>query len=440
MYDIIYIGGGLNYAGAIVAAKQGKKVALVEADLSQLGGVCLHKGCIPSKMFLHHANTVFESRNEVLKGTLLLDVAKLTEKKTALLESVGKIVQKQCESAGVELVEAKGTVVAPGKVQAGSEMLEAAAVVMGTGSSPVIPEGIDYDGKRVITSDEVLELTALPEKIAVYGTGAIGLEMASFFAASGVEVMLIGRDDAFPKGAHVSVQQAMKTQLEKLGITPVTGSIVSAKSTDKRGVHIVMEDKREHYVPMLLVATGRRPNTGVAGCKEIAVERGIVTDGWFETTLKGHYAIGDCNGKLQLAHAARAQALNVTDRLLGNAPRMLNLSHVVKFIHTLPMSYAYVGKRRSELDAEGIRYREKAVPLNQFTYAVYNHATKGMMISYVDAQGFILGAEILAPNAEELISAVAMALAGEMDAAQANRTILAHPTFSEALERTFYRL
>ena len=93
-----------------------------------------------------------------------------------------------------------------------------------------------------------------------------------------------------------------------------------------------------------------------------------------------------------------------------------------------------------QLESEGINYKESLVTLNQFTYSVYNHASKGLMVSFVDEEGFILGAEILAPHAEELISTVAMSLAGEMDAVQAKRTILAHPTFSEALERTFYKL
>ena len=438
MYDIIYIGGGLNYAGAIVAAKNGKKVALIESDLNQLGGVCLHKGCIPSKMFLHYANTVYESRNDVFTGEVKLDMQVLFEKKDKLLKNVTKIVQKQCE--GFDLIEGKGVVVAPNTVKVGDATYKAEYIVMGTGSSPFIPDGIDYDGKAVITSNDVLNLTKLPAKIAVYGTGAIGLEMASFFAAAGSEVTLIGRHDILLKGAHPNIESALKGQFEKLGVNfMLEHTIQSAKAT-KRGVHTTFADGSEKYFEMLLVATGRKPNTDVVGCDEIAVGKGIETDVWFETTLPKHYAVGDCNGKVQLAHAARAEALNVTEQILGNRPRALDLDHVVKFIHTLPMSYAYVGKRKSELEKAGIAYKEKLVGLNQFTYSVYNHAAKGAMVSYVDSEGFILGGEILAPNAEELIAAVGMALAGEMDAAQAKRVIFAHPTFSEALERTFYRL
>ncbi len=438
MYDIIYIGGGLNYAGAIVAAKNGKKVALIERDMNQLGGVCLHKGCIPSKMFLHYSNVVYESQNEIVDGSLSLNQATLFDKKDALLKSVTKVVKQQCSH--IELIEGDAKLIAPYKVAVNGEILEAKYVVMGTGSSTFIPNGIEYNAKDIITSDEVLNLKELPKNIAIYGVGAIGLEMASFFATAGVGVTLVNRHDKIMKKAHEKISGALQTQLEKLGVNILQNhTIESAKST-KRGVHISYEDGSSNYFEMLLVATGRRANVDVVACDEVEVGRGIVTDEYFETTLQDHFAIGDCNAKVQLAHAARAEVLNVTERILGKNPRTLRLEHIVKFIHTLPMSYASVGKTKSELEKEKTAYKESLVTLNQFTYSVYNHASKGIMVSYVDDEGFILGAEILAPHAEELIATVAMSLAGEMDKEQAKRTILAHPTFSEALERTFYKL
>ncbi len=438
MYDIIYIGGGLNYAGAIVAAKNGKKVLLIEKDLEQLGGVCLHKGCIPSKMFLHYANIAYESQNEILEGELKLSQKTLFEKKDALLKSVTKVVQKQCSH--FETLEGEGKLIAPHKVMLNAEVLEAEHIVMGTGSHAFVPEGIEYNAKDIIVSDEVLDMQELPKKIAIYGTGAIGLEMASFFAMAGVEVILLVRGSSVLKYAHPSIQKALQTQLEKLGVTFLLDHPVKSAKSTKKGVHIIYEDKSSNYFPMLLVAAGRRANIDVVACDEVKLSKGIVTDANFETTLPKHYAIGDCNAKVQLAHAARAEVLNVTERILGKDPRTLNLEHIVKFIHTLPMSYATVGKNKEILEKEAVEYKESLVTLNQFTYSVYNHASHGLMVSYVDKEGFILGAEIFSPHAEELIATIAMSLAGEMDVVQAKRTILAHPTFSEALERTFYKL
>jgi dihydrolipoamide dehydrogenase len=438
MYEIIYIGGGLNYAGAVVAAKSGKKVALIEKDLNQLGGTCLHKGCIPSKMFLHYANLVYESKNEILEGELKLSQKTLFQKKDELLKSVTKVVQKQCSH--FDLIEGKARLVAPHKVEVNGEILEAEHIIMGTGSHPFVPDGIEYNAKDIIVSDEVLMLQELPKKVAIYGTGAIGLEMASFFATAGVEVTLLAYGSALLKQVHPLIEDALVKQLEKLGVKFLPSHpIKSAKST-KKGVHISYEDGSSNYFPLLLVAAGRRPNVDSIACDEVEVKKGIVTDDSFETTVKNHYAIGDCNGKVQLAHAARAEVLNVTQRILGKNPRILNLEHIVKFIHTLPMSYATVGKNKEMLEAQKIEYKESLVTLNQFTYSVYNHASKGIMVTYADKEGFILGAEILSPHAEELIATIAMSLAGEMDIEQAKRTILAHPTFSEALERTFYKL
>lgn len=438
MYDIIYIGGGLNYAGAIVAAKNGKKVALIERDMSQLGGVCLHKGCIPSKMFLHYSDIIYESKNEILQGELTLSQKTLFEKKDALLKSVTKVVVQQCSN--IELIQGDAKVIAPHKVEVNSTVLEGEYIVIGTGSHSFIPEGIEYNKKDIIASDEVLMLQELPKKIAIYGTGAIGLEMASFFATAGVEVTILAHGDNLLKQSHTMIQYAIKEQLEKLGIKLLLNHpIKNAKSTEK-GVHITFEDGKNIFMPMLLVAAGRRPNTDVVAFDGIDVKRGITTNQFFQTSVEKHYAIGDCNGKLQLAHAARAQALNVTQQILGNKPRAINLEHVVKFIHTLPMSYAVVGKTKTDLQKSDIKYKESVVTLNQFTLSAYNHAGTGVMISYADEEGFILGAEIVAPNAEEIIATVAMSLAGEMDINQAKRTILAHPTFSEALERTFYKI
>lgn len=430
MYDIIFIGGGLNYAGAIIASKAGKRVALIEKDMTQLGGVCLHKGCIPSKMFLHYANVVYESKSDILEGETALCMQRLLHKKTDLIENAHKAITKQC--AHIDLIEGEAKLKEAHKVIVNEKTFEAEYIVMGTGSSPFIPDGIEYNAKDIIVSDEVLMMQELPKKIAIYGSGAIGLEMASFFATSGVAVTLIYRENIMQKRANPLIQNALKKQLEKIGVTLLAEhSIKTAKST-KKGVHITFEDKSSIYMPILLVASGRRPNVDFLTCKEIKVEKGIVTDRFFETTLPKHYAIGDCNAKLQLAHAARAEVLNVVERILGKSPRPLHLDHVIKFIHTLPMSYAVVGKTDTE--------RSSVVPLNHFPYSIYNHAMDGVMISYADNEGFILGAEILAPNAEELAAIVGMSLAGEMDATQAKRTIFGHPTFSEVLERTFFKL
>lgn len=438
-YDILFLGGGLNYAGAIIAARAGLKTALVEQNMEHLGGTCLHNGCIPSKMYLHAAETVRSAGHSHFEGTLRLDMTKLDAEKEAMLSAATKAITKQCSQ--VDLIGGSGAVTAPHTVTVNSRTLTANHIVIGTGASPFIPEGIAYDGQSIITSDEVLNMRELPEKIAVYGDGAIGLEMASFFAASGVETELIWRHDALLRNAHPQISQNIKSQMEGLGITMRPSRSISRAKTTKRVVHILFDDDSEHYVPMLLVATGRKANVDVVKTKEITIgKKGIETDEHFETTLPGHYAIGDCNGKIQLAHAARAEVLYVVRKILGKEPEKIGMENIVKFIHTLPSSYAHVGKIRSVLEQEGKAFNESVVPLRGLPFAHSHDADQGIMIVYSDEEKFIIGGEILAPNAEELIGIVAMAIAGEMDARLAKRTILAHPTFSESLEKSFLRL
>ncbi len=438
MYDIIYIGGGLNYAGAIVASKQGLKVALVETSLGHLGGTCLHEGCIPSKMFLHHANTVRQSNESVFRGELVLDMPTLTAQKTELLASASKSIRAQCKD--VELIEGKGKLIAPHKVEVEGKIYEGEYIVIGTGSIPFIPEGIVYDKKAIITSNELLDLQKLPQTIAIYGDGAIGLEMASFFVSAGVEVTLISRHDRLLPHAHSSIQNAMTKELERQGIIYLKEHAISKAVPTEKGVHITFENGASSMYEQMLVATGRQPNTDVVATDQINVKRGIETDDFFQTTLEKHFAIGDCNGKLQLAHAARVQALNVTKQIMGKQPGKLNLDHVVRFIHTLPMSYATVGQNRQRLEEDGMEFKESSIMLSQFKPAAFHQAGNGVLIVYADTSGLILGAELFAPNAEELISSVAMALAGEMTVSMAQQTIMAHPTFSEALERVYSRL
>ena len=438
-YDIIFIGGGLNYAGAITASKGGLRTALIEKKMEHLGGTCLHNGCIPSKMYLHAAETIRLSGHNHFRGNIHLDIAQLDEEKNRILTAATGAITKQCKD--VELIKGEGVLVAPYTVHVGEHTLTAKKIIIGTGSSPFIPEGIVYDGEDIISSDEVLNLHELPEKIAVYGSGAIGLEMASFFAASGVETELIWRHDTLLKKAHPMISKRLEKQFEELGVTLLPEHSIKTAKCTKRGVHIVFEDGKEHYVPKLLAATGRSSNTDVIQTDKIRISKhGIETDAHFETTLADHYAVGDCNGKIQLAHAARAEILYVVRRILGKNPDTIRMDNIVKFIHTLPCSYAYVGKIRSQLEEENIHYSESSVTLNGLPYPHIHDADHGMMVVYSDEENFIVGGEIFAPQAEELIAIVAMAIAGEMDAALAKRTILAHPTFSESLEKCFLRL
>ncbi len=438
MYDIIFIGGGLNYAGAVVAAKRGFKAALVERDMEHIGGTCLNNGCIPSKHFLHLAETEVKLKNPAFarhKEKLKLSVA--VESKDELIRKSHRAIESQCTSAGADLIEGEGKVTAPHKVEVDGKTYEGRYIVIGTGSRPFIPEGIAYDKESIITSDEVLNLKEFPENIAIYGSGAIGLEMASFFAACSVETTLIFRHGHVSNKIHPQILANLEKSLQGLGIKFMSDtSIVEASEHEKKAK--VMTNKETFLFDKLLVATGRIPNTEVVQTDQIQIAKGIVTDDYFETTLPDHYAIGDCNAKLMLAHSARAQVLNVVDTLSGHKKR-LNLDNIPKFFYTLPLQYAAIGKTKTFLDKENIKYKESIFPLSSLALSHLTGAQNGMIVLYADENGFLIGAEMLAPHAEELISIIGALLANESDIKTAKETVFAHPTFSEGIDRALRR-
>ena len=428
MYDVICIGGGLNYSAAVVLAKAGLKVALIEKDFNHLGGTCLNEGCIPSKNLLHRAKTVVESSEDVFKTKAKIDFDKLHEKTAKNLENNRKGIIAQCKASGIELIEGEAFITDEG-VKVNNKLLSAKNIIIGTGATPRIPDGIEVDRKRIITSKEALTLNP-PKEITIYGSGAIGLEMAGLFASSGSKVNLVFRHEHISKRMNEEIMLNIEANLKDLGVNLVPNTSIQKAVTKNNKVHITTNNG-ELQSEYLLVATGRVANTSVIKTDKIKVSKAIDTNEYFETSLSGVYAIGDCNGKLMLAHAARAEALNVAHQILGEK-EVLNLDNIPKFIYTMPLSYASVG----------------VITNNSYSFPVSHLGIsksmlddeKGMVRVYVDEENFLMGAEILAPNAEEIISIFATALAGEMDIATMEKTVFPHPTYSEAIDRVLRRV
>ncbi len=439
MYDIIFVGGGLNYAGAVVAAKKGLKVALIQENLDELGGVCLHKGCIPSKHFLHLSSINLELRNKAFK--IKKDKLKLKEAQKEIDEIISKATKSiivQCQNAGVELYESKGYITSPNKVETQNKILEGKYIVIGTGSSPFIPQGIDYNKESIITSDDVFHLNEFPKSIAIYGSGAIGLEFAGFFAANSIDTTLIYRHETISKKIHPRLVKSLEKKLTQIGVKLMPNtSILEAKDFEKKAK--ITTNKGVFEFEKLLVATGRAPNTDVIKTDMIKVDKGIKTDEYFQTSLLNHFAIGDCNKKLQLAHAARSEVLNVVNNILGKKEK-INLNNIPKFIYSLPLQYASIGLTKSELDKRQVEYREASFPLSALALSYSHDAKEGEVILYADKENFIIGAEMLIPHAEELIGILSVAISAELDKESFIKSVFAHPTFSEALERAARRI
>ena len=422
MYDVICIGGGLNYAAAVILAKAGKKVALIEKNLNHIGGTCLHNGCIPSKNLLHRAKIALESKEEVFSHKAKVNFKKLVQKTSKNLEFRTEAILKQIKSSGVEIIEGEAKVTKDG-IEVNGEVLTSTYTIIATGSRPKVLN-FNYDKKRIITSNEALTLEEIPKEISVYGSGAIGLEMASLFASLGSKVNLIYRKDKVTK-FHEKINENLEKQLREIGINLMPNTEIIDAKVENNEV-IIKTNKEEFKTQYLLLALGREPNIELIQTDEIEVDKYIKVDDYFRTTKENIFAIGDVNGKVLLAHAARAEALNVVDQILGKNER-LDLNLIPKFIYTLPLGYATIGETTENLAV----FKVANLGISNSSYL----DNLGIIVIYVDDDKFVKGAEIFAPNAEELIGIMATALAGEMDINTLKKAIFPHPTYSEMVDR-----
>ena len=428
MYDVICVGGGLNYSAAIVLAKAGRKVALIEKDLNHLGGVCLNEGCIPSKNLLHRTKALFETKEECFEGEKKINLNKLQEIIDSSITASRNGVKSQILASKVELIEGEAKVIDQYKVQVNDKIIQAKYIIIGTGSHPRIPKGIEVDHKKIITSHEAIKLKNFPKEITIYGSGAIGVEFASFFAINGVKTNLIFRHQNLSRKFPENIDKKIQILLKNNGVNLIPNTSINSAKTDKKVKIETTNGKIE--TEMLLVATGRIPNTDVVATDKINISKGIDTNEYFQTSLSNIFAIGDCNGKLMLAHAARAQALNVADFILGKE-KILNLDNIPKFIYSIPLSYANIGITSSNSATFPIKHLgiRAAIP----------YAEDGEITLYADDEGFIIGADIFSPYAEEIVGIVATAIESEIDIETFEKVTFPHPTFAEAIDRVLRR-
>jgi dihydrolipoamide dehydrogenase len=420
-YDVIFIGAGLNYVGAIFLARSSKKVALIEKDLNHIGGTCLNNGCIPSKKLLHRTKTLFETKEEYFTPSKL-DIKKLVQNIESEREKLVSSVTKQIKVNGIELIEGEAKLISKNEIKINDKTFEADYIVIATGAKPFIPDGIEIDYKKIITSDEALHLEKLPKEIMIYGGGAIALEFAGYFAINGVKTTLVYRRDNFKM--HEKISQNLKLQLQKIGVELKLNTSIKSAKADKK-VEIITDNDEKLQTEILLVATGRRANLDFLKYALDTKKGAINTNQYFQTSEDNIFAIGDCNGKLLLAHAARKEAMAVADFLNGKK-EVLNLNNIPKFIFTLPLSYASIGVKSEE---------EIVYPLKALGVAsAVDGAENGVVVIYYDKDKFITGAELFMPNAEELISVFGQILAGEMDVKTALNATFPHPTFSEIFD------
>jgi dihydrolipoamide dehydrogenase len=446
-FDVIVIGAGPGgYVCAIRCAQLGLKTACVE-KWDTLGGTCLNIGCIPSKALLHASERYEEAQHHlgdlgVNVGKVSLDLKTMMKHKSAVVESNVKGIDFLFKKNKITRLKGTGEIVAPGKVKVGSDTYEAKSIVIATGSDVISLPGIAIDEKRIVSSTGALELESVPKTMAVIGGGVIGLEMGTVWRRLGADVTVIEYLDNILPGMDEEIRKEALKIFKKQGINFKLATKVTSAKAGKSNVELTLEPAAGGAAETLkadvvLMAIGRKPYTDGLGLENVGVEkdeRGRVrTDGHFQTSVDGIYAIGDVIIGPMLAHKAEDEGVILAEILAGQSGH-INYDLIPGVVYTWP-EVASVGKTEEQLKKDGVAYRAGKFPFMANGRARAMNAVDGFVKILADATNDrVLGAHIIGPNAGDLIQEVVSVMEFEGTSEDIARTCHAHPTLTEAVK------
>lgn len=446
-FDVVVIGSGPGgYVAAIRAAHNGLKAALVERD-KRLGGTCLLRGCIPTKSLLQSAAVLDTCGRAADFGVEVeraaLNFEKVMKRKERVVAKLSGGVAGLMKKYGVAVLKGHGRLAGPGRVEVqgegGAQVLEAKSVILATGSEVKNLPGLAPDHRRILTSDSILEIGAVPKSLVVLGAGAVGMEFASIFRSFGAQVTVVEllphllplEDEDVSKEMEKAfrrrkIEFLLQTKVERVEATEAGVRIVAGSPTGPQALE----------AEALLVAVGRKPVSENLGLDSVGLEldRGFIpVDGQMRTKVPGIWAIGDLVPTLALAHVASHEGIVAADSIAGKNPAPLNYDRAPSATYTAPEA-ASVG-----LTEKKARERGYDVKVGVFPFAAIGKASiAGENDGFVKIVGEkkydeVLGVHIVGAHATELIAEACAALQLETTTEELARTIHAHPTLSEAM-------
>ncbi len=447
-FDLIVIGAGPGgYTAAIRAAQLGMKTAIVEKGKT-LGGTCLNVGCIPSKALLSSSELFYGARKHfgshgISADGLSMDVGAMMKRKDGVVRKMARGIDFLMNKNGIERVAGLGRIAGPNEVEvtsdAGQQCLKAKRILIATGSRVAGLPFLEFDGETVLSSDDAVALGQAPVSMIVIGAGAIGLELGSVWARLGTAVTVVEFLPRIAATFDEDIAQALQKLLQRQGLKFHLGTYVESAEKTEGGVKLTAakgDKKLELEAEKLLVAVGRKPNTGGLGTAEAGVEldeRGCIKiDAEWQTSVSGIYAIGDVVAGPMLAHKAEQEAIAAVERMVGQ-PGSVNYDAIPWVIYTSP-EVATVGLTEAEAVEKGHEVGVGVFPFQANGRAVAGGHADGLAKVIADkATGLVLGAQILSANASELIAEVVLLMELGGSAKDMARTIHAHPTMSEGL-------
>jgi dihydrolipoamide dehydrogenase len=443
--DLVAIGGGTGgYTAAIRATQLGLTAAIIERD--KVGGACLHRGCIPTKAWLHSAEILTQTRNAATFGVQTsepaLDCAAMRERQEFVVTTQHKALQSTIAKHRIETIEGEAKIVSPAEVVVGERRIKAKHIVIATGSQPKAIPGLDPDGERIITSDHLLKRDTPPKSIVIIGAGAIGCEFASFFADIGTEITLIEMLPSVVPLEDSDAGRVLGKSFEGRGVNVMTSAKVLPDRTRVYDgvVEVTVERdgaERKVAAEALLLAVGREAVTEGLGLENTKV---VVDGGWvqvdanYRTAEPGISAVGDAIGNFLLAHVAGAEGHIAAEAIAGKDPDPLDYSRVPRVTYSRPQ-VASVGMTLEQAKEAGYENaKAKRFSLRNNAMALIQDETDGFAkIVYDEESGDLLGACFVGAHVADLASEVALGRFLEASAWELGTNIHPHPSISEVL-------
>jgi dihydrolipoamide dehydrogenase len=452
-YDLIIIGSGPGgYVAAIRAGQWGLKTTVVEKD-PFLGGTCLHVGCIPTKVFLHHADIYDYFKRAEEFGFEVKDVS---INWPAMLARKDKIVKKHSlgiaslfKKHKVETITGWGRIAGPGRVSVEKDgktaEFETTHTMLATGSEARTLPGVEIDGKTILTNREVLAMQAIPKSMVVVGAGAVGVEFASIFRTFGAEVTILEMLPRIVPLEDEDISSELDKSFKKKGIRIETEAKVSGVKKDAKGATVAFTDKSGNAQTIaaekVLIAVGRRPLTENVGLEKTKakVERGFIhANAFLETDEPRLYAIGDIVAGLpQLAHAASMEGIVAVGRMAGKDVQPFDRKRCPNATYCEPQ-IGSIGLTEKQAREAGYEVKTGKFPFIGNSKATILGMHEGFIKVVAEAKyGEILGVHAIGPLATEILSEPTAALGLEATLDDMAYTIHAHPTVWEAMGDAF---
>ena len=446
---VVIVGGGPGgYEAALVAAQLGAAVTLVER--LGVGGSAVLTDVVPSKTLIATAEwmTLTESAGDLgirprgeSEASFEADFATVDARVLRLAQAQSRDIRARLEREGVQVIDGTASLDGPGRVAAESEggslSLDADVVLLATGARPRVIPTAEPDGERILTWTQLYELTEVPERLIVVGSGVTGAEFAGAYRALGAEVVLVSSRDRVLPGEDSDAADLIEAVFKRRGMQVLSRSRAAAARRTESGVEVELTDGRVVTGSHCLIAVGGVPNTEDLGLAEAGVETSesghIHVDRVSRTTVRGVYAAGDCTGVLALASVAAMQGRIAMWHALGDAVSPLDLSQVSANVFTAP-EIATVGVSEKQITSGEVRGEMVTLPLARNPRAKMLGIREGFVKLFAHrTSGVVIGGVVVAPRASELIFPITLAISNRLTVDQVSNAFTIYPSLSGSI-------